>query len=159
MLTYHVKFFYLMLALCAGCMSADSIHVVSENSIKQHYAPCVTIDTSFCEVFLNVTNQKRESSWNTALTHAWHAESEVKIPYGRIDILTDTLAVEIDYFKKWKEGVGQSLYYAYVTKRAAGLALICDNHVSDSQLHAVKSFCNTLNIRLFILKNNTQSLK
>lgn len=44
---------------------------------------------------------------------------------SRVDCMTDTHAIEIDWCNKWAEGVGQSLYYARVTGKKPGLALIC----------------------------------
>lgn len=42
----------------------------------------------------------------------------------RVDCLTDTHAIEVDWAHKWMEGVGQSLHYAEVSGRKPGLALI-----------------------------------
>lgn len=44
---------------------------------------------------------------------------------SRVDCMTATHAIEIDWCNKWAEGVGQSLYYARVTGKKPGLALIC----------------------------------
>lgn len=53
-------------------------------------------------------------------------EIEVKLhDKTRVDCLTETHAIEIDWCNKWAEGVGQSLYYAKVTGKKPGLALIC----------------------------------
>lgn len=53
-------------------------------------------------------------------------EIEVKLhDKTRVDCLTNTHAIEIDWCHKWAEGVGQALYYSKVTGRKAGLALIC----------------------------------
>jgi len=50
---------------------------------------------------------------------------EVPIKYGRIDILTNSYAVEVDRLSKFHEGIGQCLHYAHETGRKPGLAIFC----------------------------------
>lgn len=45
----------------------------------------------------------------------------------RIDCLTDTLAVEVDFAPKWHECIGQALYYAKKTNRIPACVLIMEN--------------------------------
>jgi hypothetical protein len=42
----------------------------------------------------------------------------------RVDCLTDTHAIEYDFARKWAEAVGQSLHYARMTNKQAGIVLI-----------------------------------
>ena len=42
----------------------------------------------------------------------------------RIDCLTDTHAIEVEFAHKWPEAVGQSLDYSMLTGRQAGIVLI-----------------------------------
>lgn len=42
----------------------------------------------------------------------------------RVDCLTATHAVEVDFAPKWAEAIGQSLYYSAKTGRRAGILLI-----------------------------------
>ena len=42
----------------------------------------------------------------------------------RVDCLTNTHAIEVEYAKKWAESIGQSLYYAEQTGKQAGVLLI-----------------------------------
>lgn len=63
----------------------------------------------------------------------WCAEqggvTEYVLPDGaRVDCLTDTLAVEFDFAKKWAEGIGQARYYAAITGRRGAVALIVGPH-------------------------------
>ena len=44
----------------------------------------------------------------------------------RVDCLTQTHAVEVDFASKWAEAVGQSLHYANMTGKAPGILLIVD---------------------------------
>ena len=42
----------------------------------------------------------------------------------RVDCLSGTYAVEVDFAPKWAEGIGQALFYAQMTGRAPAVALI-----------------------------------
>ncbi|SMF16157.1 hypothetical protein [Desulfovibrio gilichinskyi] len=54
-----------------------------------------------------------------------HGQMEYVLPDAtRVDCLTKTHAVEMDFGKKWAEAIGQSLYYASCTGKRAGVVLI-----------------------------------
>ena len=58
-----------------------------------------------------------------------HGKTEFVLPDGaRIDCLTDTLAVEVDWAKKWAEGLGQAKYYAAMTGKRGAVVLIVGPH-------------------------------
>ena len=42
----------------------------------------------------------------------------------RVDMLTRYEAIEVDWAHKWAEGIGQSLYYAQVTRKRPALLLL-----------------------------------
>ena len=46
----------------------------------------------------------------------------------RVDCLTDTHAIELDFADKWAEAVGQSLHYASLTGKKAGIILIIESN-------------------------------
>lgn len=51
----------------------------------------------------------------------------------RIDCLTDTLAVEVDFANKWAECIGQALYYGRKTRRTPACVLILENGEKDNR--------------------------
>lgn len=54
-------------------------------------------------------------------------EVEVRLPdRTRIDCLTETHAIEFDFANKWAEAIGQSLGYAMLTGKKAGIVLILE---------------------------------
>ena len=57
---------------------------------------------------------------------------------SRVDCMTATHAIEIDWCRKWAEGIGQALYYSKVTGKKAGLALICSVSEIDRFVDRVK---------------------
>jgi len=46
---------------------------------------------------------------------------------SRVDLVTSTHAFEIDFASKWKESIGQSLWYALQTNKKAGIILILES--------------------------------
>ena len=71
----------------------------------------------------------------------------------RVDCLTDTHAIEIEWAYNWKEAIGQSLHYALMTGKAPGIALIykkpSDKRYGD-QLETVLD-ANHLNIKVWVI--------
>ena len=54
-------------------------------------------------------------------------ELEVSVTSGRVDLVTTTHAFEIERANKWKESIGQSIWYALNTNKKAGIILILED--------------------------------
>ena len=66
-----------------------------------------------------------EADYVSAIARHWNdARTEVPVTSGRVDILTATYAVEVDWANKWKQSIGQALWYGLQTNRAAGIILL-----------------------------------
>lgn len=65
-----------------------------------------------------------EAGWSRALAKAIGAREEFRTPFGRVDLLTPTHAVEVDWLRKWHEALGQALHYAHATGRKPAFVLI-----------------------------------
>lgn len=63
---------------------------------------------------------------------AWSGTMEVPVPDGRVDVLTRDHAIEVEFSSKWKEAIGQALWYALQTGRAAGIVLIIERPERDA---------------------------
>ncbi|TAN62568.1 hypothetical protein EPN18_04540 [bacterium] len=53
---------------------------------------------------------------------------------SRVDCLTTTHAVEVEFAPKWQEAIGQALYYGKKTKRTPGIVLILESKVDNKYL-------------------------
>jgi len=72
--------------------------------------------------------QFTESDWQVAFNNkVTHGELEVEIATGRIDILTDTCAIEVDYVRNYRAAIKQAFQYAAETKKIPAIALIMDD--------------------------------
>ena len=51
-------------------------------------------------------------------------ETEVKVPNGRADIVNDGYAIEVEWADKWKNSIGQALWYGLQSNKKPGIVLI-----------------------------------
>jgi len=88
------------------------------------------------------------------LAPKYQAETEVRLwDATRVDLLTPTHAIEVDWCRKWPEAIGQALYYALVTgKRPGVLLLISDARAEARYVHRCQAVCARHSIDLFIEK-------
>lgn len=109
-------------------------------------------------VELEIQDRTQEKNWISALAARLGGQSEVTVPYGRVDVLTGTYAIEVDYLHKWKEGIGQALHYASVKGITPCLALIYERTENQTdaglkdELSHIETLCTAKGIRLLILK-------
>ena len=71
---------------------------------------------------------------------------------SRCDCLTKDYAIEFDFAKKWAESIGQSLYYAKLTKRKPAVALILTKWSDIVYLKRLESLTEQTGIKLFVIK-------
>ncbi|MBQ9688488.1 hypothetical protein IJV79_02500 [bacterium] len=87
--------------------------------------------TLLCLAFCGAScfaSEHYESSYQYAWCSAHNGVAEVENPdKTRIDCLTDTHAVEFDFAHKWAEGIGQALYYSYISGKKGMVVLILEN--------------------------------
>lgn len=69
----------------------------------------------------------------------------------RVDCLTNEYAIEVDWAKKWAEGIGQSLYYAEMTDKKPAIGLIVG--AKDKRyLRRINKVANKYGITIFTIK-------
>ena len=111
------------------------------------------------ELSYDLPSGARESLWRDALAAALGGRTEVRIPEGRVDVLTDDEAIEIDFQHKWKEGLGQCLVYARATGRRPVLALITygespaeTTRHTEAVFAAAEEHCASNGVRLLVMR-------
>ena len=74
---------------------------------------------------------------------------EYRLPDAtRVDILTDTLAIEVDFAKKWYEAVGQSCHYARCTDRPPAILLIVTDKFQEKYIKAAKEATKNTQVKV-----------
>ena len=78
----------------------------------------------------------------------------------RVDILTEDVAYEVDFARKWAEGIGQALHYSMMTERDAGLILIAEKDSDDKFILRVKEIMKMKSLRLifYVYDNRNKTL-
>jgi len=107
---------------------------------------------------LMVEGPSLEKNWVESLRQKINGRSEVPIQNGRIDVVTDGYAIEVDFFHKWQEGLGQALHYGDVSGKIPTLALIDeDKPKSDylDRLKYVEALCTKKGVKLLLLRRIT----
>ena len=97
-----------------------------------------------------------ETSIAKRLAPKYHAKLEVRLWDGaRADLVSDKVAWEVDWAKKWAEGVGQALYYAQVLEKEPGVILLTKDRKSDARyIYRCQTVCAAKGIRLRIEEVN-----
>lgn len=74
----------------------------------------------------------------------------------RVDCLTDTYAVEVDFARKWAEAIGQALFYSGKTGKKPGILIIVEENQQRRYLKrlnlTIKKF--DLPIRVWVMGPN-----
>ena len=111
------------------------------------------------ELVFDLPSGAKESLWRDALAERLGGRVEVRIPEGRVDVLTDEEAIEIDFQHKWKEGLGQCLVYARSTGKRPVLALITYGENEEETTRrtqalfaAAEEHCASNGVKLVILR-------
>lgn len=94
-----------------------------------------------------------ESDWQVAFNDkVTRGKLEVETPTGRIDILTDTHVIEVDYARNYRAGIKQALQYAGATKMKPGLALILDGTQDTIQaVDAARKLCAESGVEFWLI--------
>ncbi len=105
----------------------------------------------------DITHQKsspqthNEKYYQTKMCNALGGDMEVVLEdKARIDCLTAEYAIEVDFAKKWAEGIGQSLYYAHMSGKKPAVGLIAG--VDDKKfITRLETVAQKYNIKIIII--------
>ena len=86
------------------------------------------------------------------------AKMEVHVKYGRIDLLTDDYAIEVDRLEKFHEAIGQALHYAKETGKKPAIAIfIADHKYGDKEkLKYVTRLCDYYKIKVWFINEELE---
>ena len=92
-------------------------------------------------------NGTAEADYRDAWCSAEGGQAEVTLAdRSRADCLTDTHAVEVERAAKWKESIGQALWYALQTNLDAGVVLIIEDEGDLSYWYRLNSVIETYSL-------------
>jgi hypothetical protein len=76
--------------------------------------------------------ERREAWYITEIAKQLNGQREVTVPRGRVDVVTATHAIEVEFAAKWKNAIGQALWYAHQTNKKAGIVLVMRDELKDA---------------------------
>jgi hypothetical protein len=163
-LTFAVKVGIAIIAvfILLGVVFKLSKIFLKDNSQEQKNTLSVTYYSIDNPIFipviqLSVADPSLEKYWVESFRQKINGRSEVPIENGKVDIVTDSYAIEVDYFHKWQEGMGQALHYGDVLGKIPTLALIDDDNRAKAehiaQLKYIEALCTKKGVKLLLLKN------
>ena len=99
------------------------------------------------------TKKYHEKHYQTLLCNELGGEIEFTLKdRTRVDCLTEEYAIEVDFAKKWAEGIGQSLYYAHMTDRKPAIGFIIDLQKEERYLKRLTTLAGEYGIKIFIIE-------
>lgn len=70
---------------------------------------------------------QNEAYYIEVINKTLKGQTEVKVENGRVDIVTDDNAIEVEWASNWKHSVGQALWYGLQTTKRPGIILLMNN--------------------------------
>ena len=88
---------------------------------------------------------------------AGNVVDEMRLTFGRADIVSEKEVYEVDRYDKFHQVIGQSLHYSMVLKKPAILALMLDKtRIDPAKTAFIEKLCKHYKIRLVLLKAETK---
>jgi len=98
-------------------------------------------------------NKYHEKYYQTLLCNELGGEMEYVLQdRTRVDCLTNEYAIEVDFAKKWAEGIGQSLYYAHMTGKEPAVGFIMNSKKDKRYFKRLNTLAKEYDIKIFILE-------
>ena len=111
-------------------------------------------------MFLAVTLQAKHLHYEKVYQNNFCNKMNGQVEYvlndkTRVDCLTATYAIEVDFASKWAESIGQSLHYSIKTGKKAGVLLIIENVAKDRKyLRRLENVATDHNINVWTIEKD-----
>lgn len=98
----------------------------------------------------------RESYYQNGFATIMKGQKEVVLFDGtRVDVLTDTFAIEVDFAEKWSQSVGQALYYGDVLNKKPGILLVVNGSNDERFVKRLIAVAIKHGITVWLMDYNT----
>lgn len=96
-----------------------------------------------------------ENQWQVAFNNkVARGKLEVASGGGRVDIVNDSHAIEVDKISKWKQGLAQAERYAKATGKKPGLALYVDGEKDGFVIYQqAKEECEARGVTIWLINS------
>ena len=98
--------------------------------------------------------QTYEKDYQLLIQQQLGGETEVHVESGRVDLVTNEYAIEIEFANKWKQSIGQALWYGLQTNKTPGIILIKREGHADNkyviQLGSALEYAGLTKVRVWV---------
>lgn len=111
-------------------------------------------------VVLTLEDDGLQRAWVAALAKRVEGETEVRVPFGRVDIVTDRYAIEVDWVANWHCALGQAIHYAHDTKKKPVMALClrADEPLNEDLLAHIERVAQSVGVEVWVIKMTKDEL-
>lgn len=106
---------------------------------------------------LRIPDGQLESHWASALASVLSGQTEAPVEGGRVDVLTEHYAIEVDRLEKWHEAIGQAAHYALKTGKIPVAAIMLPSDLwpisptTKAKLLLIDETCTKQGIKFVLL--------
>lgn len=101
---------------------------------------------------MNTMKLPNERFYQDHLQLHFKAVNNLRLASGKIvDLINDDLVIEVDFMHKWGEAIGQSLIYAYETKKRPCICFIYDYSKDSALLRSIMPVLYKLCIKVYTI--------
>ena len=106
---------------------------------------------------LRIADAQLESHWSAALASVLSGQTEAPVEGGRVDVLTEHYAIEVDRLEKWHESIGQAAHYALKTGKVPVAAIMLPSDLwpisptTKAKLLLIDETCTKQGIKFVLL--------
>jgi hypothetical protein len=122
---------------------ASALTVTQVGTLNEYLLPVID---------LPISADAPESHWSEALAAVLGGQTEVATQYGRVDVMTDRFAIEVDRLAKWHEAIGQASHYSHTSNKRAAAAIIILPTDSLEKIPLIEETCLSKGIKLILLQ-------
>ena len=149
---FVLKLFVSGIIGCASLsLSANSVY----ESMHQFFStPNYEENYHFFEITLTgVERRDRELVWSKRLAEVLGADEEVRVERGRVDVLAENYAIEVDRFEKYHEAIGQAIHYRAETGKTGVIALMVTRENLDlgKAAYIEENLCLPNDLKMIVL--------
>jgi hypothetical protein len=109
---------------------------------------------AFFGLYVSLAAQPHEKDYQLLIQQYMGGQMEVSVQSGRVDLLTEEYAIEIEFANKWKQSIGQALWYGLQTNKTPGIILIKRDGQADNkyviQLGSALSYAGISNMKVWV---------
>ena len=100
----------------------------------------------------SVLEKRNEAFFVERFAPKYNARVEVRLHEGvRVDLLSDTYAIEVDWARKYYEGFGQAMLYGILTDKKPAVLLLAVHGTSDeTHVRRARMISKEYNIKLYV---------